>query len=92
MFLVLLTLHWQIKAVAAFADLELEIPAYEHYVDNKKPAFLSKFPHGQIPAFEGANGLRVFEGIPIARYGQSSFSAFNIPELNAIAALGHGPR
>jgi elongation factor 1-gamma len=59
----------QIKATAAFAGLDIKVPAYEHYIDNKKPEFLSKFPHGQIPAFEGANGFKVFEGVAIARYG-----------------------
>jgi elongation factor 1-gamma len=58
-----------IRATAAFAGLDIEIPAaYEHYVDNKKPEFLSKFPHGKIPAFEGANGFKLFEGVAIARY------------------------
>ncbi|KIM37877.1 hypothetical protein M413DRAFT_448147 [Hebeloma cylindrosporum] len=57
-----------IKAVAAFAGLEITLPAYEHFVDNKKPEFLSKFPHGKIPAFEGADGLKLVEGAVIARY------------------------
>jgi elongation factor 1-gamma len=57
-----------IKAAAAFAGLEVTIPVYEHYVDNKKPEFLNKFPHGKIPAFEGADGFKVFESTAIARY------------------------
>jgi len=58
-----------IRAVAAYGDLELASPeSYEHYVDNKKPEFLAKFPHGKIPAFEGADGFKLFEGIPIAWY------------------------
>jgi elongation factor 1-gamma len=64
----------QIKAVAAFAGLEIAAPAsYEHYVDNKKPEFLSKFPHGKIPAFEGADGFKVVEGAVVARYSESSY-------------------
>ena len=39
-------------------------------VDNKKPEFLSKFPHGKIPAFDGADGFKLFEGAAIARYGE----------------------
>ena len=59
--------------MAAFAGLEIAAPAaYEHYVDNKKPDFLSKFPHGKIPAFEGAGGFKVVEGAAIARYSESS--------------------
>ncbi|KIJ64379.1 hypothetical protein HYDPIDRAFT_28820 [Hydnomerulius pinastri MD-312] len=57
-----------IKSVAALGGLELEIPAYAHFEDNKKPEFLSKFPHGKIPAFEGANGFNLTEGAAIARY------------------------
>ena len=41
-------------------------------VDNKKPEFLSKFPHGKIPAFDGADGFKLFEGVAIARYGESA--------------------
>jgi len=29
---------------------------------------LEKFPHGKIPAYEGANGFKLFEGAAIARY------------------------
>ncbi|KAG6915481.1 hypothetical protein DXG01_011312 [Tephrocybe rancida] len=58
-----------IKAVAALGGVPIENPtAYEHYVDNKKPEFLSKFPHGKIPAFEEADGFKLFEGTAIARY------------------------
>ncbi|KAG6856138.1 hypothetical protein H0H87_007143 [Tephrocybe sp. NHM501043] len=58
-----------IRAVAAVAGVPLEIPtAYEHYVDNKKPEFLAKFPHGKIPALETADGFTLFESTTIARY------------------------
>ncbi|KAG5641525.1 hypothetical protein DXG03_004816 [Asterophora parasitica] len=58
-----------IKAAAVLAGVSLEQPAaYEHYVDNKKPEFLEKFPHGKIPALEEADGFKLFEGIAIARY------------------------
>jgi len=57
-----------IRAAAAYAGVELASPEYEHFVDNKKPEFLAKFPHGKVPAFEGADGFRLFEGIPIALY------------------------
>ncbi|KAG1725780.1 uncharacterized protein EDB91DRAFT_1229302 [Suillus paluster] len=57
-----------IRSVCALAGLELEIPEYKHFSDNQQPAFLAKFPHGKIPAFEGANGLNLTEGAPIARY------------------------
>ncbi|TFK36130.1 elongation factor 1-gamma [Crucibulum laeve] len=58
-----------IKATAALGGVTIEIPtSYEHFVDNKKPEFLAKFPHGKIPAWEGADGFKLFEGIVIARY------------------------
>ncbi|PFH50380.1 hypothetical protein AMATHDRAFT_47954 [Amanita thiersii Skay4041] len=57
------------RAVAALAGIELALPAsYEHFVDNKKPEFLAKFPHGKIPAWEGVDGFLLFEGLAIARY------------------------
>ena len=43
---------------------------YVHFEDNKKPEFLAKFPHGKIPAFEGSDGFKLFEGTAIARYGE----------------------
>ena len=62
----------QIRAAAAFAGLKLDLPAnYVHFEDNKKPEFLAKFPHGKIPALDGADGFRVFETSAIARYGES---------------------
>ncbi|KAF5376646.1 hypothetical protein D9615_007879 [Tricholomella constricta] len=58
-----------IRAAAAFGGVPVELPAaYEHYVDNKKPEFLTKFPHGKVPALEQADGFKVFEGVAIARY------------------------
>jgi hypothetical protein len=36
-----------------------------------KPEYLSKFPHGKIPALDGADGFKLFEGMAIARYGKS---------------------
>jgi elongation factor 1-gamma len=58
--------------VAAFAGLKLDHPEnYVHMVDNKKPEFLAKFPHGKIPAFEGKDGFRLVEGTAIARYSES---------------------
>lgn len=61
----------QIRAVAAYAGLKLDLPeSYVHFQDNKKPEFKAKFPHGKIPAFEGADGFKVFETTAIARYGE----------------------
>ncbi|KAI0659520.1 elongation factor 1-gamma [Cubamyces menziesii] len=59
----------RIRAVAALAGVKLDLPqSYVHFEDNKKPEFLAKFPHGKIPAFDGADGFRLFESTAIARY------------------------
>ena len=65
-------LLFQILATSAFAGLSLDIAeGYTHHVDNKKPEFLSKFPHGKIPALETKDGFYLFEGSAIAGYGES---------------------
>lgn len=70
----------QIRAAAAFAGLKIDLPAqYTHFEDNKKPEFLSKFPHGKIPAWDGADGFKVFETTAVARYSES---LFRIPSLS----------
>ncbi|KAI0830347.1 elongation factor 1-gamma [Trametes gibbosa] len=59
----------RIRAVAALNGLKIDLPEnYVHYQDNKKPEFLIKFPHGKIPAFDGADGFKLFETAAIARY------------------------
>ncbi|KAJ7092403.1 elongation factor 1-gamma [Mycena belliarum] len=58
-----------ITAVAALGGVVIDFPEnYTHYEDNKKPEFLSKFPHGKIPAWEGKDGFYLFESGAIARY------------------------
>ncbi|KAJ6465720.1 elongation factor 1-gamma [Mycena sanguinolenta] len=58
-----------IKAAAAFGGVAYELPeGYVHFETNKTSAFTSKFPHGKIPAWDGADGFKLFEGVPIARY------------------------
>ncbi|OJT11285.1 Elongation factor 1-gamma [Trametes pubescens] len=59
----------RIRAVAALNGLKVDLPEhYVHFEDNKKPEFLAKFPHGKIPAFDGADGFKLFESAAIARY------------------------
>ncbi|KZT39310.1 glutathione S-transferase [Sistotremastrum suecicum HHB10207 ss-3] len=59
----------RIRALAAWSGLELSIgEGYTHYETNRTPAFEEKFPNGKIPAFEGKDGLRLFESIAISRY------------------------
>jgi hypothetical protein len=59
----------QLLGVAAQADLKVDLPEnYKHFEDNKKPEFLAKFPHGKLPAFEGADGFVLFEQFAVARY------------------------
>ena len=57
--------------MASYAGLTFDIPKdYEHYVDNKKPEFTSKFPLGMIPALETPDGLKLTESSAIARFGE----------------------
>ncbi|KAG6889325.1 hypothetical protein C0992_005651 [Termitomyces sp. T32_za158] len=84
-----------IRAVAAIGGVPLEVPAqYEHYVDNKKPEFLAKFPHGKIPALETADGFKIFEGVPIARYGETNLYLIDRccrPDTNFFSVAGLAP-
>lgn len=62
-------MYIQIRAAAALAGLQIDLPeTYTHFEDNKKPEFLAKFPHGKIPAWEGKDGLLLTESFAIARY------------------------
>ncbi|RDB17710.1 putative elongation factor 1-gamma 1 [Hypsizygus marmoreus] len=66
--LILIMDGW-IRAAAALGGIPIELPAaYKHYVDNTKPEFLAKFPHGKIPGLETADGFKLFESVAIARY------------------------
>ncbi|CAE6478370.1 unnamed protein product [Rhizoctonia solani] len=59
----------RIRATAAHGGLKLdEAQGYVHNETNKTAEFKAKFPPGKIPAFETKDGLRLFEGIAIARY------------------------
>ncbi|EJD43529.1 elongation factor 1-gamma [Auricularia subglabra TFB-10046 SS5] len=56
-------------SVAAITGQELDRPKeYTHFQTNRQPEFLAKFPHGKVPAFDGADGFRLSEGVAIARY------------------------
>ncbi|KAG9308797.1 glutathione S-transferase C-terminal-like protein [Chiua virens] len=69
-----------IFSVAAINGLELEQP--EFLFQNRPPEFTTKFPFGKIPAFEGADGLKLIEGATIARY-LSSVGSVNLSGSNA---------
>jgi hypothetical protein len=82
----------QIRVVAAYAGLVFDAPeSYTHMVDNHKPEFRAKFPHGKIPAFEGKDGFCLVEGSVIARYCESfsplSYSSCFNHLLCLVAAL-----
>ncbi|KAJ3563530.1 hypothetical protein NP233_g8884 [Leucocoprinus birnbaumii] len=57
-----------IRAIATLGGAEITLAPFEMGVTNKSPEFLAKFPLGKIPAFEGPNGFKLFEGDAIARY------------------------
>ncbi|KAK7913880.1 hypothetical protein PG985_011583 [Apiospora marii] len=56
------------QVVANINGLEVEVPADFQMESTKTPDFLSKFPMGKIPAFEGADGFCIAEGAAIAMY------------------------
>ncbi|KAJ5646246.1 hypothetical protein N7490_002618 [Penicillium lividum] len=59
----------RIEAVANLSGLELEIPqGFVLYKDNQTEEYLSKFPLGKVPGFEGADGTRLVESDAIAQY------------------------
>ncbi|KAE8151744.1 glutathione S-transferase [Aspergillus avenaceus] len=60
------------KKIQAAANLNnlivTEAPNFQMMVTNRTPEFLSKFPLGKAPAFEGADGTLLFESDAIAQY------------------------
>lgn len=60
--------HPQAQAIAELNGLELDVPSFQFGVSNKDSTFLSKFPLGKVPAFEGADGFTLTEGAAISSY------------------------
>lgn len=58
----------QLQAAANFNGLELAIPDFVMRETNRSPEFLSKFPFGKVPTFEGADGTNLIETDAIAEY------------------------
>ncbi|CAI7633920.1 unnamed protein product [Penicillium pancosmium] len=58
----------RIQAAANLNGLELAIPDFVMRETNRSPEFLSKFPFGKVPTFEGADGTNLFETDAIAEY------------------------
>ncbi|KAI0117669.1 glutathione S-transferase [Nemania sp. FL0031] len=54
--------------IADMNGLEIDIPAFTMRETNRTTEFLSKFPLGKVPAFEGADGFCLTESIAIATY------------------------
>ncbi|KAI9277710.1 hypothetical protein BC943DRAFT_364204 [Umbelopsis sp. AD052] len=52
---------------ARYNGLEVEVPEFS-MESFKTPENLKKFPLGKVPAFEGADGLKLFESTAIAYY------------------------
>lgn len=46
--------------------------AFEFGKSNKTPEYLAKFPLGQTPGFESADGLRLTESTAIAFHGKQA--------------------
>lgn len=61
------------KAIIAakYNDLVIDEVMVAVGEDTKTDEFLTKFPFGKVPAFEGADGFTLFESSAIAQYGTS---------------------
>ncbi|RDA87820.1 hypothetical protein CP532_2950 [Ophiocordyceps camponoti-leonardi (nom. inval.)] len=59
---------YKVLAAAKLNGLELEVAEYQHMVTNRTAGFLSKFPVGKVPAFEGSDGFCLTESDAIAQY------------------------
>ncbi|KAF5347242.1 hypothetical protein D9756_009939 [Leucocoprinus leucothites] len=70
-----------IRAAAALGGAELTLAPFEMRVTNKSPEYLAKFPLGKVPAFEGPDGFKLFEGDAIGRY-----VANLVPNANLLGA------
>ncbi|KAI1835467.1 hypothetical protein DTO027I6_2848 [Penicillium roqueforti] len=55
-------------AAAKLNGLEVAVPEFAMGKTNRTPDFLSKFPLGKVPAFEGADGTTLFESDAITQY------------------------
>ncbi|POS76913.1 hypothetical protein DHEL01_v204689 [Diaporthe helianthi] len=67
--------NWRVsraQVVAAINGLEIDLPEFQMGQTNKSEDFLSKFPLGKVPAFEGADGFTLTEGAAITTYLASS--------------------
>jgi glutathione S-transferase len=53
-------------------------PQFTHFEDNKKADYVSKFPGGKIPGFEGADGFLLTETLAISKYGEPP----SLPDLH----------
>lgn len=59
----------QIQAAGKLNGLEVTVaPDFTMGKTNREPEFLAKFPLGKVPAFEGADGTKLFESDAIAQY------------------------
>ncbi|CAG8107003.1 unnamed protein product [Penicillium salamii] len=56
------------QAAANLNGLELSVPEFTFGQTNRTPDFISKFPLGKVPAFEGADGTTLFESDAITQY------------------------
>lgn len=59
----------RIRAAAKVNGLDLEVVETAPVKDSHKPEFTSKFPLGQVPAFEGSDNFLLTESRAILRYG-----------------------
>ncbi|KAI8804538.1 glutathione S-transferase, partial [Cladochytrium replicatum] len=70
---------------ASYGNRDINVTEIELGVDNLKPEFLSKFPLGKVPAFEGADGYTLYESNAISRYlGGDALSGGSDPRIASL--------
>lgn len=61
----------RVHAAAAYNGVKVEHVEYSvQNGDNQKPEFVEKFPNAKLPGFTSSEGLNLFEGSAIARFGE----------------------
>jgi elongation factor 1-gamma len=68
---------YKVQIAAEYSGCKLKVvsepPEFVLGQTNTTPEFLSKFPFGQVPAFETPDGTPIYQSNAIAYYGNNDF-------------------
>ncbi|XP_076877812.1 elongation factor 1-gamma [Brachyhypopomus gauderio] len=78
---------YKAQIAAQYSGAHLKVasapPAFTFGQTNRSPTFLSSFPLGKVPAFQGDDGFCLFESNAIAHYLSSDALRGNTPQASA---------